>query len=227
MILDEIYAEIDKDLDSAILKISVYAKQIAESEKSASHLEERLNGELPPRFEDMQRSFVASLESRLGDLGELFVRDLNATIRIRYYEAEIERASTKGIRCSSWPQWHPVLAPKIQSAAAGCAVLTGVGTGLSLAKALGILPIKVPLFLESPTATVLLSLALTCAASAIAMRPDGLQIVLDHELKRAQNHVDAHLATIRQELVQAARRATAGALAELEKLKKSPDETSQ
>lgn len=227
MMLDDLYAEIDKDLDAAISKIAAYAKQVAESEKSASHLGERLNGELPPRFADLERSFVANLESKLGDVGEAFVQNLDVAIRIRYYEAEIERTSTKDISCSSWTRWHPELTPKVQTAAAGCAVLAGAGTGLSLAKALGVLPIKLPLFLGSPVATVLLFLALTCAASAIAMRPDGLQIILDHERRQAQNHLDAFLATIRQELAQAARRAASSALTELEKLKISPTETSQ
>jgi hypothetical protein len=223
---EEMCAELDMDLETAISDTTAYARQLVESEKSASHLAERLNGELPPRFEDLRRSFVANLESRLGDLGEEFVRGLDAKIRIIYYDTEIERAVTKGISCSSWSDWHPDLAPKIQTAAGGCAVLAGMGTGLSLAKAFGILPIKLPIIFGSPAAAVLCCLALTCAASAVAMRPDALPCVLDHERKQAQNHLDAHLATLRQELAQAARRAAEASLAELEKLKTSHDSSS-
>jgi hypothetical protein len=220
---NEMCAELEKDLETAISSMALYARRLVESEQSALHLAERLNGEMPPRFEDLQRSFVANLESRLGDLGEAFVRDLDAKIRIKYYDAEIERAVTRGIICSSWPEWQPDLTPKIQTTAGGCAVVTGIGTGLSLAKALGFLPFKFPMLLGSPTATVLSCLALTCAASAVAMRPDALPFVLDHERNQAQNHVDAHLATLQKELTQAARRAAQCSLAELEKMKTSPD----
>lgn len=226
MKIDEINSELERDLEAAISRIAAYARQVVESEKSASHLAERLNGELPPRFEDLRQSFVANLESRLGDLGEEFVRDLDASIRVNYYEAEIERSVTKGISCSSWPTWHPDLAPKIQTAATGCAILGGVGTCLSLAKALGVLPFKLPILLGSPAATVLLFLAITCAALTVAMRPDGFSVILDHERNKAQRHVDAYLASLKPELTQASRRAAERALVELEKLKTSPDQQS-
>ena len=223
---DEICAELDKDLETAISSMAYYARLLVESEQSTLHLAKRLNGEMPPRFEDHHRSFVANLESRLSDLGEAFVRNLDAKIRIRYYDAEVERAVTRGIICPSWPEWHPDLTPKVQLTAGGCAIVTGIGTGLSLAKSLGILPLKFPMLLGSPVATVFSCLALTCAASAVAMRADALPFVLEYERNQAQNHVDANLAALRMELAQAARYAAECFLAELDKLKASPESSS-
>lgn len=221
MKIDEIYAELDRDLGTALSSTASYAERLIESEQAASHLAERVNAELPPRFEDLQRSFVANLESRLGELGENFIHGLDAKIRIKYYDAEIERKVTEDIRCSRWTDWHPTLAPIIQTVATGCAALGGIGTGLALAKTIGILPIKIPILFGSPTAAVLSCVALTCAASAVARRPEVLPPVMDYERERAQYHVGAHIATLRSELAQTARRATEEAITELEKLKMS------
>lgn len=220
---DEMCVELDNDLETAISNTAAYARRLVESEQSTLHLAERLNSEMPPRFEDLHRCFVANLESRLGDIGEAFVRNLDAKFRIKYYDAEVEKAVTRGIIYSSWPKWHPDLTRKIQITTGGCAVVTAIGAGLAIGKTLGILPFRLPMLLGSPAATVLSCLALTFVASAVAARPETLPFVLDHERNQAQSRVDAHLATLRKELAQAARHAAECLLAELEKLKTSSE----
>jgi hypothetical protein len=227
MKIDDLHAELDRDLDMGLSGLANYAKQIVESEDSVSHLAERFNGELPPRIEDLERSFVSNLQSRLGDLGEDFIRDLDARTRIKYYDAEIERSVTEELIFSRWTEWHPDFTHKVQTAAAGCAVAAGLGAGLSLAKAVGILPIKIPLLLGSAPATILLFISITCAASAVAIRSDGLPIVLEHERNRALNHVDGYLEALKRELTQASRTAAERALVELDKLRTTPGEHPQ
>jgi hypothetical protein len=227
MNIDDLCAELDRDLDLGLSGLATYAKQIVESEDSVSHLAERFNGELPPRIEDLERSFVSNLQSRLGDLGEDFVRELDAKTRIKYYDAEIERSVTKGLIFSCWTEWHQDITQKVQTAAAGCAVAAGVGVGLSLAKAVGILTIRIPLLLGSAPATMLFFVAIACAASAVAIRPDGLPIVLEHERNRALNHVDGYLKALKRELTQVARRVAENALIELDKLRTTSNEHPQ
>jgi hypothetical protein len=227
MKIDDLYTQLDQDLAPGLTKLSAYASQIIESQQSVSILSARLNQELPLRFHDLQRAFVVNLQSRLGDFREEYVHDLDAKTRIRCFEAKIESSVTEGLAFSSWPEWRPEITPRVQAAAAGCAAAAGVGAGLSLAKAMGFLSIKIPLLLGSPLATMLLFVAIASTASAVAVRPDGLPIVLEHERNKAQKHVDAYLEALKEELTQASRRVAEKALAELDKLRITSNEHPQ
>lgn len=215
---ENIDSEFQKDLDKDLLRVSSFARRVIESESSASLLANRLNLELPLRFEDLRRSVVANIESRIRDLGEELVNDLDAKTRQHYYKSNIEREITKNISCSFWPTWHPLVAPKVRTAATGCAIFGGVGTGLALSKAAGILPIKIPLLFGSPVATVVVCLAFTLTASAIAMRADKLAPVLSLERTMAQKHLDDYLEILRGEYVQAAQRAVNETMDELKEM---------
>lgn len=204
---DTLHAELDRDLIASISRVSAYASEIIWSSKDISHLAERLNREMPPRLEDLQRSFVADLEAKLTSVCEQTVRDMDARVRIKYYDAQIEREIMMGIRFLVWPEWHPRLVPKIQRAVTGCAVVSGLGAGLSLVNATGNMPFKLPSLFNSPVAAASVFLLFTSAACAVVLKPDAFPKIVDNEKKCAHNHVLLHLDNLRKELIQAAKNA--------------------